>query len=128
MKGRATSMTEYHLTIKELPASEQPRERLRDYGPAALSDAELLAILLRVGVAGTNVLQLAQQLLVEHGGWTGLLQANYADLCKRHGLGEAKAATLKAALEVGRRLVVAGYGERFQIRSPTDAASLLMAE
>jgi DNA repair protein RadC len=61
---RGTLMAEYHLRIKELPASEQPRERLRDYGPAALSDAELLAILLRVGVAGTNVVQLAQQLLV----------------------------------------------------------------
>jgi DNA repair protein RadC len=121
-------VAEYNLRIKDLPAGEQPRERLRDYGPAALSDAELLAILLRVGVAGTNVLQLAQQLLVEHGGWTGLLQADYGDLCKRHGLGQAKAATLKAALEIGRRLVVAGYGERFQIRSPTDAARLLMAE
>src|SRR5215203_4613064 len=57
---RGIGMTEYHLTIKELPASEQPRERLRDHGAAALSDAELLAILLRVGVAGTNVVQLAQ--------------------------------------------------------------------
>lgn len=58
-------MSEYHVRIKELPASEQPRERLRDYGPSSLSDAELLAILLRTGVQGMNVVQLAQKLLIE---------------------------------------------------------------
>ena len=121
-------MAEYHLRIKELPPSEQPRERLRDYGAAALSDAELLAILLRVGVAGTNVVQLAQQLLVERGGWAGLLRADYADLCKRHGLGEAKTSALKAALEIGRRLLLVEHEQRVQIKSPTDVAQLLMLE
>lgn len=121
-------MAEYHLRIKELLPSEQPRERLRDHGPAALSDAELLAILLRVGVAGTNVVQLAQQLLVERGGWPGLLRADYADLCRKHGVGEAKAATLKAALEIGRRLLLTEHEQRFKITSPADAASLLMLE
>jgi len=120
--------TVYHLRIKELPPTEQPRERLRNQGAAALSDAELLAILLRVGVAGTNVVQLAQQLLVEHGGWTGLLRADYAELCKRRGVGEAKAATVKAALEIGRRLLIAGAEERPQIKSPADVASLLTLE
>lgn len=121
-------MAEYHLRIKQLPPGEQPRERLRDYGPAALSDAELLAILLRVGVEGTNVLQLAQQLLTERGGWPGLLRADYHDLCARHGIGQAKAATLKAALEIGRRLLLSEQAERYQIKSPTDAAQLLMLE
>ena len=121
-------MTEYHLRIKELPAGEQPRERLRDHGAAALSDAELLAILLRVGVAGTNVVQLAQQLLVEYGGWAGLLRADHRALCRRHGMGEAKAATLKAALEIGRRLLLTEHEQRFQIKSPSDAANLLMLE
>lgn len=121
-------MAEYHLRIKEMPTGEQPRERLRDYGPAALSDAELLAILLRVGVTGINVLQLSQQLLVQRGGWAGLMRTDYADLCKHHGLGEAKAATLKAALEIGRRLLLTSQEERFQIRSPADAANLLMVE
>ena len=121
-------MAEYHLRIKELPPSEQPRERLRDYGAAALSDAELLAILIRVGVAGTNVVQLAQQLLVERGGWPGLMRADYHDLCDRHGMGEAKTAALKAALEIGRRLVLTQHEQRFQIKSPTDAAQLLMLE
>jgi DNA repair protein RadC len=121
-------MAEYHLRIKELPPSEQPRERLRDYGPAALSDAELLAILLRVGVVGTNVVQLAQQLLTERGGWPGLMRAEYTDLCRQHGVGEAKAATLKAALEIGRRLLLMEHEQRVQIKSPTDVAQLLMLE
>jgi DNA repair protein RadC len=121
-------VAEYHLRIKELPATEQPRERLRDQGPAALSDAELLAILLRVGVAGTNVVQLAQQLLVENGGWPGLMRIDYRVLCQRHGIGEAKAATLKAALEIGRRLVLTQQAQRFQIKSPSDVAQLLMVE
>ena len=121
-------MAEYHLRMKELPPSEQPRERLRDHGAAALSDAELLAILLRVGVAGTNVGQLAQQLLVEYGGWPGLLRVDFQELCKRHGLGEAKTATLKAALEIGRRLLLTQHEQRLQIKSPTDAAQLLMLE
>ncbi len=117
-----------HLRIRELPPRQQPRERLRDAGPAALSDAELLAILLRVGVSGTNVVQLAQQLLSEHKGWSGLLRADYHELCRRRGVGEAKAATLKAALEIGRRLLLAGLDERPQIRSPGDVANLLLLE
>jgi DNA repair protein RadC len=128
MPKRRITMAEYHLRIKELPPSEQPRERLRDYGAAALSDAELLAILIRVGVAGTNVVQLAQQLLVEKGGWQGLMRSDYHDLCNLHGMGEAKTAALKAALEIGRRLVLTQHEQRFQIKSPTDAAQLLMLE
>jgi DNA repair protein RadC len=121
-------MTTYRLRLKELPPTELPRERLASNGPAALSDAELLAILLRVGVEGTNVLQLAQQLLIEHHGWSGLLRADYDELCRKRGLGAAKTATLKAALEIGRRLLLSGSEERLQIRSPTDAADLLMLE
>lgn len=121
-------MTEYRLRMKELPPTEQPRERMAALGPAALSDAELLAILLRVGVPGLNVLQLAQQALVEYGGWPGLLRAEHGELCRRRGMGEAKAATVKAALEIGRRLLLTGPDERFQIKSPADAATLLMVE
>ncbi len=121
-------MPEYHLRLKELPTGDQPRERLAALGASALSDAELLAILLRVGVRGASVLQLAQMLLAEYGGWPGLLNADYLDLCRRHGLGSAKAATLKAALEVGRRMLITGHDERFQVRSPADAATLLMVE
>lgn len=121
-------MAEYRLRIKELPIADQPRERLANYGAGALGDAELLAILLRVGVEGTNVLQLAQQLLLSYGGWAGLQRSEYSDLCKQHGLGAAKAATVKAAIEIGRRLLLSGADDRFQIRSPADVASLLMLE
>lgn len=118
----------YYLRIKELPPSEQPRERLRDYGPQALSDAELLAILLRVGVPGMNVVHLAQKLLSEHGGWIGLQRLSFEELTHIHGLGAAKAAQVKAALEIGRRLLLQQPEQRPQITSPADVASLLMVE
>lgn len=121
-------VTEYHLRICELPSHEKPRERLRDQGPQALSDAELLAILLRVGIAGANVIQLAQQLLHDFGGWHGLQRANFADLQVVRGMGAAKTAQLKAALEIGRRLALLGPEERPQIKSPADVAGLLQIE
>jgi DNA repair protein RadC len=121
-------MANYFISVKDMPASEQPRERLREYGPHALSDAELLAILLRVGVQGMNVIQLAQMLLRDHGGWRGLQQIAFADLCKIHGMGEAKAAHIKAAIEIGRRLLLAAPEERLQITSPADVAGLLQLE
>lgn len=116
------------IRIRELPEHEKPRERLRSCGAAALSDAELLAIMLRVGVEGANVVQLAQQLLIEHGGWPGLQRAAFEDIAKRRGMGEAKTAQLKAALEIGRRLLIAAPEQRAQIRSPGDAAQLMMVE
>lgn len=121
-------MPEYYLRMKELPTSEQPRERLRDQGAHALSDAELLAILLRVGVSGMNVVHLSQNLLRDYGGWAGLLRCDYGELCKRHGIGEAKAATLKAALEIGRRLLLISDDNRMQLRSPSDVGQLMQLE
>jgi DNA repair protein RadC len=118
----------YHIRMKELPASEQPRERLRDHGPHALSDAEILAILLRTGVTGINVVELARKLLIEHGGWAGLQRLSFEEITKMHGLGEAKAAQIKAALEIGRRLLLAQPEQRPQIASPSDVANLLMVE
>ncbi len=121
-------LASYNVRIKELPSSEQPRERLRDYGPHALSDAELLAILLRTGLQGMNVVQLAQKLLLEHGGWIGLQRLSFEELTNVHGLGAAKAAQVKAALEIGRRLLLAQPEQRPQITSPSDVANLLMVE
>ncbi len=121
-------MAEYSLLIKELPTSEKPRERLIAHGPSALSDAELLAILLRTGVTGSSVLQLSQALLKEFGGWNGLQSASFEDLSRWKGVAEAKTAQLKAALEIGRRLAILSYGERFQIKSPADVAKLMQVE
>jgi len=123
-----TGVIEYHPTIKDMPVGERPRERLQHYGAGALSTAELIAILLRSGVAGESVLHLAERLLARYGGITGLAQASFAELCQEKGIGPAKVTQIKAALELGRRLLVASPQERPQVRSPADAANLLMLE
>ena len=89
---------QYRLTIKELPADERPREKLKLRGAASLSTGELLAIILRTGVVGETVTDVAQRLLRDYGGLLGLSRADYADLCREHGLVEAKAAQLKACV------------------------------
>jgi DNA repair protein RadC len=119
---------EYHTLIRDLPASERPRERLRDYGPQALSTAELLAIILRTGTNRESVLSLASRLLSQHQGLAGLARVSFAELCQERGLGEAKAAQLKAALELGRRLSSSQPEARAVVRSPADVANLLSAE
>lgn len=121
-------MVEYHPRIKELPSCERPRERLRESGPASLSNSELLAIILRTGTTSENVLSLAGRVLVRFGGLAGLTRASFGELCAERGVGQAKAAQLKAALELGRRLVSAQPEERAVVRSPHDVANLLMAE
>lgn len=115
-------------TLKDLPESERPRERLLANGPGALSSAELLAIILGTGRPGEMVTDLARNLLVEYGGLLGLARTAVADLCQRKGLGGAKAAQLKAALEIACRLGLEHPEERFQIRSPRDVANLLQVE
>ncbi len=125
----APTRVEYRpTTVREMPSDERPRERLERYGAATLQTAELLAIILRVGTPGENVIELSARLLRSYGGLGGLLAAEMADLCGEHGLGVAKAAQLKAALELGRRLSVLAPGERPQITKPDDVARLLMLE
>ncbi|MDP2950418.1 MAG: DNA repair protein RadC [Chloroflexota bacterium] len=119
---------EYRPTIHDLPASERPRERLREHGATALSTAELLAIILRTGAPSENVLALASRALARFGDLTGLAKASFGELCGERGLGEAKAAQVKAALELGRRLVSARPEERTTVHSPQDVANLLAAE
>lgn len=119
---------DYHVTIHDMPTGERPRERLQHYGAEALSTAELMAILLRTGSRGENVLDLATRLLIEFDGLGGLARASFNELSAVKGVGQAKAAQLKAGLEIGRRLLVAAPHERPQITSPADAANLLMLE
>jgi len=119
---------DYHVTIHDMPTGERPRERLQHYGAEALSTAELMAILLRTGSRGENVLDLATRLLIEFDGLGGLARASVSELSAIKGVGQAKAAQLKAGLEIGRRLLVAAPHERPQITSPADAANLLMLE
>ncbi|MGD2105243.1 MAG: DNA repair protein RadC [Anaerolineae bacterium] len=115
-------------TIKDLPTQERPRERLARCGESALSTTELLAIILRTGVGGESALTLAGRLLSAHEGLPGLARASFAELRAERGLGNAKTAQLKAALELGRRMLLATPEERLVIRSPSDVAQLLMAE
>lgn len=121
------------MTLKALPPAERPRERLFAVGPEHLSPAELLAILLRTGAAGQTAVQVAQRLLAEGEKHEGhpllyLTKASAAELAAHHGVGRAKAAQIKAALELGRRAGTADRGTPMRIRSPADVAHLLMPE
>ena len=118
---------EYRSTIKDMPSGDRPRERLAYAGASALSNAELLAIILRVGSGGENVLNLAQRLLNTHG-LAGLARKSIAELSQEKGLGATKIVQVKAAFELGRRLMASAPDERPQIRTPADAANILMSE
>ena len=115
-------------TLKDLDPSERPRERLMERGPQALSNAELLAILLRTGVAGVMVTDLARDLLREYDGLGGLARASSHELAQRHGLGPAKAAQLKAALEIAQRLMREELVERVKVTSPYDLYRLVQID
>ena len=114
--------------ITDLAVEERPRERLAHLGPQALANSELLAILLRVGVPGENAVQMGQRLLNRFKGISGLHRAPFEELCEQHGIGEAKAAQIKAAIELGGRLRLEAPEERPSVNSPADAAALVSYE
>jgi DNA repair protein RadC len=115
-------------TIRDLPSEERPRERLRDYGAVQLSNAELIAILLRTGQAGENALVFAVRILARFEGLNGLARASYADLCSERGVSDAKACQLLAALELGRRAAALRPDDRTSISSPADIAAMMMPQ
>jgi len=110
--------------IRELPSAERPRERLLAEGSRALSDAELVAVLLRAGGPGVSALRMATDLLIAHRGLGGLGDATVGDL-RRPGLGPAKAATLLAGLEIGRRLALRRLPDRLILERPAAVARYL---
>ena len=118
----------YALTIKDLPTDERPRERLVKYGPEALSNAELLAIILRVGTQEYSAIGMAEHLLSRFDGLKGIASAGVEDLSEIKGLGTAKAAQIKAMVELGKRLAASTGHSRPTIRSAQDAAEILMPE
>lgn len=118
----------YTLTIKDLPLDERPRERLVKYGAEALSNAELLAIILRVGTQEYSAIGLAEHMLGKLGGLKGIATASVEDLSKIKGLGTAKAAQIQAMVELGKRLAASTGHSRPTIRCPQDAVELLMPE
>lgn len=91
------------MAINHWPEAERPREKLLARGAEALSDAELLAIFLRTGVRGKSAVDLARELLAEHGGLTALMAASQSQFCASKGLGDAKYVQLQAVIEMSRR-------------------------
>jgi DNA repair protein RadC len=119
--------TAYRVTIRELPEEIRPRERLWREGPGALTETELLAVILRTGSQEGSVLDLAAYLLGVFGGLPGIARAAFEELSAVKGVGPAKAAQLMAAVELGRRLS-ASAGFRPKVTTPEDAAHLVLAQ
>ncbi len=113
------------MPITDWPEDERPREKLLQRGAAALSDAELLAIFLRTGVTGHSAVDLARDLLSRFGGLRALLKAGREDFCAAHGLGAAKYAQLQAVMEIARRHLAEGLGERSALRDPAATREFL---
>ncbi len=103
-----------------LDPQDRPRERLDALGSSALSDAELIALLLRTGNRGSGALTVATNLLDRHGGLQGLSRVSGSELGRSHGIGPAKSASLRASLEIGRRLAGRKLRAGAVIRSPSD--------
>lgn len=118
-------MAQYSTRIKDWPESERPRERLIQHGPETLSDAELLAIILRVGGGERTAIDLARHLIQTFGGFRGMDARSVAELCDVHGVGTAKGAQIKAALEIGKRLLLEDPRERAIVSSSEDAYALV---
>lgn len=113
------------MVLKDIPAAARPREKLLAQGPASLADAELVALLLRTGLPGTSVLQLAQHTLDGFGGLAGLLHAQPADLKRVKGLGPAKRALIAAVMELARRSITQELEARPVFDSPQRVKDFL---
>jgi DNA repair protein RadC len=115
------------MSIRDWPAAERPRERLLELGSASLSDAELLAIFLRTGVAGKSAVDLARHLLSEFGGLRALLDADLKTFSNNLGLGPAKFAQLQAVMEMARRHMAENLRRDSALESPLQVRNYLKA-
>jgi DNA repair protein RadC len=115
-------------SIRDLPAAERPRERLALRGPGGLSAAELIALVWGTGSGGRSAVQLAEDALARHASVAALARATDVELSSIPGVGEAKAARLAAAFELGRRSMADWPAGRWAVRSPRDVAERLMLE
>jgi len=116
------------MAITDWPSEERPREKLLSRGPAALSDAELLAIFLRTGIKGTSAVALARQLLSSFGSLRALLMSSQAEFCSHKGLGNAKYAQLQAVLEMANRHLSEEIKRSDCITSPADTMAYLRSQ
>ncbi len=114
------------MAIIDWPASERPREKLLEQGAASLSDAELLAIFLRVGVVGKSAVDLARDLLTQFGSLNGIFAASEAELSQVHGIGSSKYVQLQAIFEMSRRALNEQLQQRDVFSSPKDVRDYLI--
>lgn len=119
---------EKSLKIMDLPTNERPRERLLRYGVEALSNSELLAIILRSGSKKESILNLSSRIIKENGGLNGLLNCTIDDFMSLHGVGRAKATQLIALSELSKRFKSYKDGDEYRIVKPDDAANLVMED
>ena len=115
------------LTIHELPSEQRPREKLLNRGPGSLSDAELVAILLRTGTKGVNAIALAEKILLQFGSFAGVARASVQELAKIHGVGLTKAIQLAASFALGARLAQERFAAQ-TVDSPAIIEDLLGPE
>ena len=116
------------MTISQWPEHERPREKLLQRGPAALSDAELLAIFIRTGVRGKTAVDVARDLLIRYGSLRELLAVGPEELCEAPGLGQAKYVQLQASLELGRRFLAEKLTRQVVLESTRDTREYLQAQ
>lgn len=116
------------LMLRDLPPEERPRERMMHHGANALSNAELLAILLRTGTRNESAIHVAQRILQQAGSLRQLVDMSLTELMQINGIGNAKAVQLLAGIELGRRLALSRHSETSTISSPRDVADLLFEQ
>lgn len=121
-------MDSLNLTLREIPKEERPRERMLQFGAHALSNSELIAILLRTGTVAESAVSLAQRVLVEAGGLRKLVGLGTEQLMSIKGIGVAKALQVQAGIELGRRLAQSELDPAEIVRSPQDVARYVMED
>lgn len=118
---------EYRCTIKELPEEERPREKLFKYGAERLSNAELLAVIIRLGIAKRTAVELSQDILNYFNGLKGLVELRVEELVKLKGVGTVKASQILALTELSKRIHSGSFKEQQPVvQTPKDVASLIM--
>lgn len=121
-------MDDKKLMIRDLPAEERPREKLLCSGPGALSNSELIAVILRTGNPRESAVHLAERIISKSGGLRSLPDLSLEELQSFHGIGPAKAVQVKAALELGKRIATSFYEYEPAVTSPRHAADMFMEE
>lgn len=118
----------YNLKLKDIPSTERPVEKLLKYGPDKLSNSELLAIILRTGIKGENILTLSNRIIAEFNGLEGLLNVGIGEITSIKGIKESKGSQILALVELAKRINSLNRSNNQKVTSPKDIAEMLMAE